>query len=207
MARIDPLRNFPYRLKIGNITQAGFSEVSIPETAIDAVDYGEGTDPPHVRKLSGLTRYSNVTLKTGVTVAANALELFKWHSDVSSRQVTTKRKRVVIVVRDEAGADRARFVITDAWPVNYDPSDLNAKGNEVMIELLELANDRQREERHISGASRAPILLAAALNELLSRQMLTAPKGSERRCVAFPRQRRPSSPGTIRGCMAYVDSA
>lgn len=141
MARIDPLRNFRYRLEIDSITQAGFSEVAIAETTIEAVEYREGTDPPHVRKLSGLTKYGNITLKSGVTFGANALDLFKWHADVSAGQVKDKRKRVVIVVQDEAGDDRARFVVSEAWPVKYDPSDLNAKGNEVMIELLELANE------------------------------------------------------------------
>jgi phage tail-like protein len=141
MARIDPLRNFRYRLEIDNIAQAGFSEVMIAETTIDAVDYREGTDPPHVRKLSGLTKYGNITLKWGLTVGATAMDLFKWHSDVSAGQIKEKRKKVVIVVQDEAGQDAARWVITDAWPVKYDPSDLNAKGNEVLIELLELANE------------------------------------------------------------------
>jgi hypothetical protein len=45
MARIDPLRNFRYRLEIDSITQAAFSEVMIGETTIDAVDYRDGTDP------------------------------------------------------------------------------------------------------------------------------------------------------------------
>jgi phage tail-like protein len=141
MARIDPLRNFRYRLEIDSITQAGFSEVAIAETTIDAVDYREGIDPPHVRKLSGLTKYGNITLKWGLTIGGSALDLFRWHADVSAGQIMEKRKKVVIVVQDEAGADSARFVVTDAWPVKYDPSDLNAKGNEVMIELLELANE------------------------------------------------------------------
>lgn len=141
MARNDPLRNFRYVLEIDSITQAGFSEVAIAETTIEAVDYREGVDPPHVRKLSGLTKYGNITLKWGLTVGANALDLFKWHQDVSAGQVKEKRKTVAIVVQDEAGAPAARFVITDAWPVKYDPSDLNAKGNEVMIEMLELANE------------------------------------------------------------------
>ena len=48
---------------------------------------------------------------------------------------------VVIVVQDEAGADAARFVVSEAWPIKYDPTDLNAKGNEVLIELLELVNE------------------------------------------------------------------
>jgi phage tail-like protein len=141
MARIDPLRNFRYRLEIDSITQAAFSEVAIGETSIDAVDYREGTDPPHVRKLSGLTKYGNITLKWGMTIGATALDLYKWHTDVASGQIMNRRKKVVIVVQDEAGSDAARFVVSEAWPIKYDPTDLNAKGNEVVIELLELVNE------------------------------------------------------------------
>src|SRR6185312_15248991 len=112
MARIDPLRNFRYRLEIDNIAQAGFSEVAIAETTIDAVDYRDGTDPPHVRKLSGLTKYGNITLKWGLTVGATGLDLFKWHSEISAGQIKDKRKKVVIVVQDEAGGDAARFVVS-----------------------------------------------------------------------------------------------
>src|SRR5258706_9710928 len=85
MARNDPLRNFRYRLEIDSITQAGFSEVAIADTTIDAVEYREGTDPPHVRKLSGLTKYGNITLKWGLTVGAGALHPFNWHPVVSTR--------------------------------------------------------------------------------------------------------------------------
>lgn len=141
MARIDPLRNFRYRLEIDNITQAGFCEAAIAETTIDAVDYRDGNEPPHVRKLSGLTKYGNITLKWGLTVGGTALDLFKWFADVSAGQVMEQRQKVVIVVQNEAGEDAARFVVTDAWPVKYDPSDLNAKGNEAIIESLELTNE------------------------------------------------------------------
>ena len=141
MARIDPLRNFRFRLEIDGITQAGFSEVMIAETTIDAVDYREGNDPPHVRKLSGLTKYGSITLKWGLTVGGTALDLFKWHADVSAGLVKERRKKVAIVVQDEAGTDTARFVVSEAWPIKYDPGDLIAKGNEVLIELLELANE------------------------------------------------------------------
>jgi phage tail-like protein len=141
MARNDPLRNFRYRLEIDSITQAGFSDVMIAETAIAEADYRDGTDPPHVRKLSGLTKYGNITLKWGLTVGGAALDLYKWHTDISAGHVKDKRKKVVIVVQDEAGADAARFVVTDAWPIKYHSSDLSAKGNDVVIELLELVNE------------------------------------------------------------------
>jgi len=138
MARKDPLRNFRFRLEIDGVQQAGFSEVNIGETTTDAVDYREGTDPAHVRKLSGLTKFGNITLKWGVT---ESLELFNWHKQIMAGQIATNRKQVSIIVVDEAGGDRARFVVSEAWPMKYDPSDLNGKGNEVFIELLELVNE------------------------------------------------------------------
>jgi phage tail-like protein len=138
MARTDPIRNFRYRLEIDGIQQAGFSEVAIGETTTEAVDYRVGTDPMHVRKLSGLTKYGNITLKWGVT---ESMELFEWHKAIVDGQIANNRKQVAIVVVDEAGSDKARFVVSEAWPMKYDPSDLNAKGNEVFIELLELVNE------------------------------------------------------------------
>lgn len=140
--RVDPIRNFRFQLEIDNVTRAGFSEIAIAETTIEAIDYREGTDPPHVRKLSGLTKYGNITLKGGLTTGGNSLELFKWHNDVSAGLIGERRKNIAISVLDESGkTETARFVISDAWPIKYDPSDLNAKGNEVLIELLELANE------------------------------------------------------------------
>ena len=138
MARRDPLRNFRFRLEIDGLQLAGFSDVAIGATITETIDYREGTDPPHVRKLSGLTKYGNITLKRGIT---DSLELFGWHQQVVQGGLDSGRKRVVIVVQDETGQDKARFVVTDAWPVKYDPGDLVAKGNEVFIELLELANE------------------------------------------------------------------
>jgi phage tail-like protein len=138
MARQDPYRNFRFRLEIDNITIAGFSEVGIGPTTTDVIDYREGADAPHVRKLSGLTKYGNITLKRGLT---RSRELFDWHQLVVNGQLADIRRQVVIIVQDEAGTDVTRFVVTDAWPSKYDPSDLNAKGNEVLIELLELVNE------------------------------------------------------------------
>ena len=138
MARQDPLRNFRFRIEIDGIQAAGFSEVAIEPTTTEVVEYREGGDPSHVRKLPGLTKFGNVTLKRGVSAS---LELFNWHLQVVRGQISGARRNVIIVVLDEAGQDVARFHVSDAWPTKYDPGDLNAKGNEVFIESLELANE------------------------------------------------------------------
>ena len=138
MARKDPLRNFKFRLEIEGIQQAAFSEVAIGETTTDAVDYREGTEPSHLRKLDGLTKYGNVTLKWGVT---DSMELNDWHKAILAGKIQTNRKQVAIVVLDETGADKARFVVSEAWPIKLTFSGLNGKGNEVYVASLELVNE------------------------------------------------------------------
>ena len=138
MTRQDPLRNFRFRVEIDGIQAAGFSEVFIEPTTTDVIEYREGTDPTHVRKLPGLTKFGNVTLKRGVSAS---LELFNWHQQVVQGQISNARRSVVIVVLDEAGHDVARFHVSEAWPIKYDPGNLNAQGNDVFIESLELANE------------------------------------------------------------------
>jgi phage tail-like protein len=60
--RKDPYRQFRFRIEIDGITQAGFHEVTFPDTTTDPVDYRDGTDPPVFRKLSGVTKYGNIAL-------------------------------------------------------------------------------------------------------------------------------------------------
>jgi hypothetical protein len=45
MARTEPLRRFRYRLEVDSIAHAGFSEVAIADTTIEAVNNREGNDP------------------------------------------------------------------------------------------------------------------------------------------------------------------
>ena len=134
--RNDPLRNFRFRLEIDGIQQAGFSEVTGFDVSTDPIDYREGHDPTHVRKLPGLTKYGNVTLKWGTT---DSTELYDWSQRIVQGEID--RKFLAIVVVDELGQDKARFEIQEAWPCKYDPTVLNAKGNEVSIETLELCNE------------------------------------------------------------------
>jgi phage tail-like protein len=134
--RNDPLRNFRFRLEIGGITEAHFSEVTGFDITSDVIDYREGDEATHVRKLPGLTKYGNVTLKRGVT---DSMDIYNWHKDIVAGKI--RRESVAVIVLDEVGDPKARFNIEKAWPSKYDPMDLNAKGNDVSIETLELVNE------------------------------------------------------------------
>ena len=78
--RRDPFRAFNFQLEIDNIARGAFSECSGLTAEGDAVDYREGTDlQPNVRKLVGLRKYTNITLKRGYTQDNVALGLVQKH--------------------------------------------------------------------------------------------------------------------------------
>ena len=65
--RVDPYRNFRFRVEFDGIIQAGFSDATIPDSTIDAVGYREGNEPTNVGKLPGLAKHGVLTLKRGMT--------------------------------------------------------------------------------------------------------------------------------------------
>jgi phage tail-like protein len=140
MARQDPLRQFRFRLEIDGIDQAGFAEVMIGDASTEPIEYREGDEITTVRKLNGLNKYANITLKWGIT---ESMDLADWHQLVvdDATPLDDARRNVVIRIQNEAGDDKAAFEVTRAWPCKYDPTDLNGKGNEVAIDTLELCNE------------------------------------------------------------------
>lgn len=135
-SRVDPYRGFNFLVEIDGITQAGFQEVTGLDAATPSVDYREGTDPNHVRKLSGLNTYSAISLKRGIT---DSDELWKWRQTVIDGK--TERRNGSIVLLDEAGAEKIRWNFTNAWPSKWTGPSLNATSTGVAVEALELTHE------------------------------------------------------------------
>ncbi|HEX3047493.1 MAG TPA: phage tail protein [Bacillota bacterium] len=136
--RNDPYRNYRFRVVIDGIQVAGFSEATVPDISVDSVGYREGIDAPHERKLSGLVKYGNITLKTGLT---DSMELYNWQKQVVQKGAAGARRNLSLLLIDEDGTEKSQWDVVEAWPTKYDPSDFSAKGNEVMIETLELVHE------------------------------------------------------------------
>ncbi|MDY6818781.1 MAG: phage tail protein [Halobacteriales archaeon] len=134
-----PYRNSRFRLEIDGIAMAGFSSASIPENSTEAIEYREGTDPPTARKLSSLNDYSTLTLETGTT--DSSIELFEWRKMVEQGKVDQARRSIAVIVLDTEGNAGARWEFIRAWPRRYDAPDLDASGNDVTIETLEIVHE------------------------------------------------------------------
>ena len=137
MPRVDPYRNFSFLVEIDGITQAGFSDCSGFGASTDPIEYREGGETKTVRKLPGLTKYTNITLKWGLT---DSRELYNWYRDVVNGKI--ERKHGSIVLLDLEGNEKVRWNFYDAWPTKWDGPDFTAKGNDVAIETLELAHEK-----------------------------------------------------------------
>jgi phage tail-like protein len=70
--RIDPFHGYNFRVELDNATVAGFREVGGLSFNADPVEYREGTDVPlHARKLTGLRKFANISLKRGLRPTRN----------------------------------------------------------------------------------------------------------------------------------------
>ena len=136
--RKNPYANYNFSVDIGaSVGELGFAEAEIPAAEIDVIEYREGNDlPTAVRKLPGRVRYGNVVLRRGVDGGLSIWEWFK-----AARDGQLERRHVTITLLDEQRNPVQQWRLRDAWPTKYDASDLNAKGNEVVIETLELAHE------------------------------------------------------------------
>ena len=133
--RDNPYANFNFVVEIDGIEVGAFSEVDLPDATIETIEYRDGSDPGSgARKLPGRVSYSNVVLKRGLT---GRTDLWNWFK--ATRDGALERRNVAIVLLDEARKPVHRWLLQDAWPARFASSDLNARGNEVVIETLELA--------------------------------------------------------------------
>jgi phage tail-like protein len=138
--RNDPYRGFNFRVEIDNVTVGSFSEVSGLSSDGDVVEYRNGDDVRlSVRKLPGLRKVSNITLKRGYTTNN---ELWKWRESIVNG--VADRRDGAIILMDEERRDVLAWEFEDAWIHKIDGPALNAKGNEVAMESVELVVETLR---------------------------------------------------------------
>lgn len=134
--RRDPFRSFNFAVEIDGIARAGFRECSGLDASQDPIEYREGTEGLTARKLPGLNKFSNITLKWGMT---DDTELWDWRKKAMTGKI--ERKNGSIVLLDDTGAEKMRWNFREAWPTKWTGPSFNATGNEVAIETLEIAHE------------------------------------------------------------------
>jgi len=133
--RRDPFTNIRFRVEIDGMKGTGVLEVVFPEVQI-ATDADMAGDAAHRLASATLTaQYGHLTLRRGLTTSD---EWYKWWDEVR-RSKAPRGRTVKVVLIDEHGADANRWVFGDSRPFRYHVSSLNAIGEGILTETLELA--------------------------------------------------------------------
>lgn len=143
--RFDPYRNFKFRVKWDGEAVAGLSKASALQKKTEVVDWREGGDPSHGRKLPGKTSYEPITLEKGVThdpafeAWANLVNDFSADAAMS---LLNFRKEVVIDVHNLQGTVVLSYIVHRCWVSEYTAiPELDASGNAVAIQTIVLQNE------------------------------------------------------------------
>ena len=132
--RTNPYGAYNFLVEIDSVVSAGFSEVEGLGMEIVYTDYRNGNDPvSNVRKLVGLRKFPNITLKRGIT---GVTDLFDWLKSAAAGQPA--QRSVAIILMDEQRNEVMRWVLHRAQPQKWSGPHLNgaASGTVAMEELV-----------------------------------------------------------------------
>uniref|UniRef100_A0A832A5M3 Phage tail protein n=1 Tax=Desulfacinum infernum TaxID=35837 RepID=A0A832A5M3_9BACT len=135
--RLVPYGAFNFAVEIDGIPVAGFSDVSGLNTEITISEYREGTYPlNHVRKVPGMHKVGDVTLKRGII---DSKEFWDWIKQVRQEGVRAQRN-VSVILMDESHNEVQRWNLRGVIPLKWTGPTLAAKGGgDVAMEELVLS--------------------------------------------------------------------
>lgn len=151
--RLDPYKNFKFRVKWDGRYVAGLSKVGALKRTTEVVEYRDGGDHSSSRKSPGRNKYEAITLERGVT---HDIEFERWANkvwDYANAQAAPDqrvqevsladfRKDIVIDVFNEAGQKVLSYQVFRCWVSEYQClSDLDANANAVAIQHIKLENE------------------------------------------------------------------
>lgn len=132
-----PFTVFNFKVSVDQKEVGGFSECTGLNMEADVIEYRTGQDDHSVRKLPGLKKFSNITLKRGYT---KDKFLSDWQKSVLDGKTVRHSGAIELLGEDKSTVLRWNFY--GAWPSKLVGPNLNAKTNEVAIETLELVVER-----------------------------------------------------------------
>jgi phage tail-like protein len=145
--RVDPYKNFKFRVKWDGEYVAGVSKVSALKRSTEVIEHREGGGPSTTRKSPGRTKYDAITLERGITfdVAFEQWANKVWDLGAGlGAEVSLKdfRKDIVLDLYNEAGQLVMSYKIYRCWVSEYQAMpELDANAAAIAIEHIKLENE------------------------------------------------------------------
>ncbi|MEM6987041.1 MAG: phage tail protein [Pseudomonadota bacterium] len=132
-----PLPKFYFNVKFGDVAEVAFQEVSGLDSDAHPSEYRSGSSKVFSQINIPVQQTANVQLKKGVFVSDS--RCWDWLNQIKMN--TVKRQSVVISLLDQEANPTMIWKLANAWPTKIVGTDLKAEGNEVAVDLIELAHE------------------------------------------------------------------
>jgi phage tail-like protein len=145
--RLDPYKNFKFRVKWDGRYVAGISKVSTLKRTSEVVKHRSGGDLSTSSKTPGRTEYDAITLERGVTHDTDfetwANKVWNFGSVVGAEvSLADFRKDIIIELLNEAGQTVISYNVYRCWVSEFQSlPDLDANANAVAISKLKIENE------------------------------------------------------------------
>jgi len=163
--RVDPYKNFKFRVKWDNRYVAGVSKVGALKRTTEVVKHRDGGDPSTSRKSPGRTEFEAITLERGVT---HDLDFEQWanrvwdyknaQANMADKEVSLSnfRKDVMIDVFNEAGQKVLSYHVYRCWVSEYQAlPELDGNASAVAIEMMKLETEGWERDEEIPEPTEA----------------------------------------------------
>ena len=134
--------NFLVDLGTGNTEgpEAGFQEVSVVGMEVTVSEYRNGNEKENsVRKITGINKATDVTLKRGVI---GSLNLYNWLNQIRNGDQAAYRTVTVQLQNEDHTQVVQTWKLLRARIIKHVSGPMNAKGTDVAMEELTLAYER-----------------------------------------------------------------
>jgi len=138
--REDPLVGCQFSLEVQGVIKGYFTEVSGLGSEHDIVEHKVVDESGHdmVMKIPGRLKWSDITLKRGIT---SSMDVWDWRKQVEDGDVQGARKNGSVVMYDQSYSQIARWNFSNAWPSKVSGPSLNAQNNEFGIEEMVIVHE------------------------------------------------------------------
>jgi phage tail-like protein len=142
VAEIKLLQSGRFLVEIGSEIVANFQECSGLTLEIEVQEYVEGGNNEFIHKLPGRMKYTNITLKRGISDNA---QFASWRPKVEGGKITVQPKNISIILFNHSGETVKTWEVAEAYPVKWTGPDMRASSMDIAIETLELAHQGWKE--------------------------------------------------------------
>jgi phage tail-like protein len=129
----DPVIGFSFSLDVQGTLSGYFTEISGLGSETEIVEH-KVVDPQGrdlIQKIPGRLKFTDVTLKRGVTALK---DIWDWRKMVEDGNIVGARKNATITMYDQSLSAVARWNLTNAWPTKVSGPQIQSDSNAFGIE-------------------------------------------------------------------------